>query len=188
MPDKRAIGGLGIYSCIFLFSILTFLNGKTCLSQPKDITGWGRTKWGMTEKEVMKAMGKSASHLLPNEQRAQQGSYVPILGDPVTIGGNQFHPEFVFDEGTKRLRAVVLRCERTTDLSTDDFNKMEELLVAKYGITRLTNFQHGTGSLKKESAWTFRSGSVRLVLIDWGTGMQLLFVKYAVESPGKDKL
>ncbi len=156
--------------------------------QTRDVTGWGKVKWGMTEKQVAKAIDGSGTLLPRDKQLAQLDSYVPVVGWPVEIAGTTFLPDFVFSSKTKRLTAVILRCAASNGTPISGFNALEELLLGRYGSGKLTKSERGDVAVKKESVWIFKSGSVHLVLIDWGTGIQQLYIRYEMRNREEEKL
>lgn len=70
-----------------------------------DIKGWRETQWGMTEKEVRKAVKGAQAEPNPSESH---GLYYPLYLTDLDIEGTKFTATFGFDIATKRLTRVLL--------------------------------------------------------------------------------
>jgi hypothetical protein len=120
-------------SLIFLLFLLIIFSPCTNLEEsktPRDIKGWGKAQWGMSEKEILK--------LFKDEGVYKKESSLVI--DSFEIEGYEFQVIFIMDPKGKKLKMVListpfLRPIHPKDqfLSEELFKRIERGLIGKYG-------------------------------------------------------
>ena len=92
-----------------------------------EITGWGKTKWGMTHAQVNK--------LYPLDQWEHGESTMCRMKDKVTINGHPFVVAFYFDQRSQkgRLYKVVLVHFNRNRAKKAWLNDIGKMLMEKYG-------------------------------------------------------
>src|SRR3989339_30382 len=131
---------------ILVLSLLSYLNSYTFgqikeikkdetatkgkLDDKQDIKGWGKSEWGMTEKELLEIFNGEAT-VTGKSERRPDNTYSPIEIKNVKIASHDFRVAFHIDVDDKKLRVVSLH--RTGIIIGSDFSGLEELLIEKYG-------------------------------------------------------
>ncbi len=104
------------------------------VSQPLDTKGWNKTVWGMTEDQVLAALpGLAKRQAGPEADRPFRGLITPIIIDTVEIDGTPTRVRFRFDPATRELVQVHLEPTRPQDQTEDVYQRLELLLITKYG-------------------------------------------------------
>src|SRR6266446_4321451 len=118
---------------IVIFAVLLPIAG---LSQngdsPRDIDGWGKTRWGMTESEVLTALpGEAVQLATPDKFKSGKAS---IGIEDFELTGYRFVVRFVFDTVNRRLNAVNLKLKGNDEFIAERaFQDLEKALTEKYG-------------------------------------------------------
>ena len=96
------------------------------------INGYGKTTWGMTPDEVLKAEAPGAKRVGKPGELGDLRSAVAV--DGIQIGRDRFNAEFYFDVN-HRLQLVVVRCLDGGDARADarTFSSLEQFFTEKYG-------------------------------------------------------
>lgn len=162
---------------------------------PKDVTGWGKVKWGMTLTEVKSAYRPSILNEFPG-QAASCSEYpmhycVPDRGpflemsDPTEIGDIKMHVKIQAAYKSTKIIGVEL-----SDLigknGPDNFDTLKALLIQKYGApsnqeTKIDEI----GAHVRSILWTLPSTAILLTIRQEAT----LFLEYkATDKKALDKL
>lgn len=120
------------------FILITMVNfslfiSNTVLGQPNDVFGWNKSRWGMTEEEILETF-KSQAERLDKMETYQGGykNYYALIGiDNFDILGDNYKIRFLMDE-SKTLAKVLIKVEGD-DPSETRYRILEQLLVEKYG-------------------------------------------------------
>jgi hypothetical protein len=89
-------------------------------------------KWGMTEREVLKAFGGAAKTLTAEASRQPSDRAATIAIDDVAVGGVSFRALFLFNP-TAGLQQIHLELPPSKSPPTTQFQKVEDDLAPKYG-------------------------------------------------------
>ncbi len=98
----------------------------------KNIAGYGKTIWGMTEDEVLKAEAPSAKRL-KNPEITQIGDLGSVVINQVRIAETNFTVNFIFDRKNHRLVRVDLESPHNLAPGGRTFSEIKKLLTEKYG-------------------------------------------------------
>jgi len=98
----------------------------------RDIAGWGKTRWGMTEAEVLAALPGEVVRLA--EPDKHDSGEAPLGIEDLELGVHRFAVRFVFDSETRLLNAVNLRLKESNHpIEENLFHTLEKALTEKYG-------------------------------------------------------
>ncbi len=103
------------------------------LAGATDPTGWSKARWGMTEAQVLEAFPGQAVRVnepIPACTYTQEHS-APIAIHDVPIGSTKYLACFFFVGG--KLSSVSLHPPDSADNTEAEFDRVEALLVEKYG-------------------------------------------------------
>lgn len=181
---------LGIFAMILLpFQIS---------AQPKDVKGWSKARWGMTEKEIENAFKAEIKRRSDPIIDKQDGIYVNLEIHDLTFENAKFSARFVMDDKTDQLTEVVLSPKGTHFGML--FGILERKLVAKYGpvtykdrddIDMQKIGKNGFGHDEISRLWRFPSTTVTLKYWVYGMGSGkvsdgvILIYKKSAESEDK---
>lgn len=158
---------------IILFVICT---SNYSFGQPKDVEGWNKARWGMTENEVLKVLeGKATAIEKPQKYQGlskQWDAYAPVVLDEIEIGNDKYTVDFIFDDNDKKLIMVIVSIKDKSP-SEVQFSSLEQMLTEKYGSPSFTKddktpdkrLSTGVvleGSDSLERAWNFPSTIIEL--------------------------
>jgi len=119
----------------FVILLLCLLASSSALAidDPINIAGFGKTKWGMSPEQVLKAETPRAKKIDPPEEF--KGGIGLIAIDEIEIGILKLKVTFIFDESGKELKQANLTSYEKGDpvINAKDFNSLEKLLTEKYG-------------------------------------------------------
>jgi hypothetical protein len=144
-----------------------------------DIHGWGATKWGMTETEVMQLLRPEVIQLNPpiEYRNPTRLSTVGILEK--VIGGRICDIHLLFDK-KGGLNEVMIK--PTSEKPFGYFESFFELLTQKYGPATLTNRDEEINTTDTV-IWRFPSTVVELTRMDASLlDMLLVTVSYCPAS------
>ena len=139
-----------------LLSVL-FFPGEIS-AQSKDIKGWHKVQWGMTEDVIEEIYGEKIRRLAKTKHFDYQYRNLEI--DNFTILGYQFNVLFFMDNNTHRLNRVSL-----THSGTDSgviFLKLEDALKSKYDLPSEKSVENLYGITNTERVWLFPSTKITL--------------------------
>ena len=142
---------------------------------PADVEGWSRSRWGMTEENVLKTFTGEA-RLLEKPGHFKDGSFSSIEIESLRIGDDIFRVGFTFDGESKTLIRVSLTAHVDKKRPMDGslvFERISVLLVSKYGqpstkkeekkpVKVLTKNVSIGGDIKSDLTWIFPSTVVSL--------------------------
>jgi hypothetical protein len=119
-----------------------------------DLPGWQQTRWGMTESEIIEAVGSERLRRIPRE--VGNNWYADLTIQNVEIGRFQFDITFQMANDTHRLQQVMIRHEAPADKEpTTEFRSTMQILSERFGSpTRL-----GTSDTW---AWSFPTTTIYL--------------------------
>jgi hypothetical protein len=101
---------------------------------PKNIAGYGKTKWDMMPDDVINAESPRAEKL---EQPLKFYTGIGLVTiKEIEIGVQKFGVIFLFDESKKKLYQVNLTSFelKNSEINARSFSSIEKLLTEKYGI------------------------------------------------------
>jgi hypothetical protein len=151
---------------------------ESIMAQVKDVTGWGKLRWGMTEKQAAKKVGK----IVLDVPSTQGHLSYAMWGDTVVISGLPFATRFTFAKGSGGLLEIELLCENNPDVAVD-CHDLEALMMKKYGSPKLT-----TGNeAEKMRRWIFRSGTINLFVRNCDYDRSIV-IAYAAATRDIEKL
>jgi hypothetical protein len=167
-------------------------------ARAKDVKGWDKARWGMTEREIqMTFKGKVEQRQEPIIDK-QEGIYVSQEINDLTFANTKFTVSFVMDEKTDRLREVVLTPEGSHFRVL--FELLEKKLITKYGPVTFRGKEdvdmeklgkNGYGQDQISRVWRFPSTLITLEYWVYGRGSGkvdegvTLIYKENVKSQGK---
>lgn len=121
--------------CVALqFALILFVPPSLAADEdPRNITGYDKTRWGMSEDEVLTAEAPRAEKL-EKPSTMVNGDLVTIVIKGVETEGIQFTAYFIFDSQNRKLVNVSL--QSGADIGTDvgsTLARIERVLTEKYG-------------------------------------------------------
>lgn len=142
----------------------------------KDVEGWNKTQWGMTENEVLNVIeGKAIVIAKPYKYQGlsdEWDAYSPLVLDEIEIDKDKFTVDFIFDNKNKKLIKVIvsIKDKRPSELQ---FSSLEKMLTEEYGSPSFTkddgkpdkslgNEAVSEGRIFLERAWKFPSTIIEL--------------------------
>jgi hypothetical protein len=147
------------------------INPAHSADSPKNISGYGKTTWGMSPDEVISAETPRAKRLEPPKQFKKGLGLVTIEG--IKIEGASFNAVFVFDESGKKLGQVNLTSteEKNPGVNVLTFSSLEKLLMEKYGQP---SFKEGA----RRIAWRMPITSINLTHLNIPGVISMVIVSY----------
>lgn len=135
---------------------------------PGDVAGLPGTRWGMTEAELLDALG-GRMRRLPGRQ-VYGGAYADYQLPGVEIGGERFVGFLQMEAGTARLQQLLLRSMRRQP-SANAHRAVLRALRDRYGPEDLVcrELKAGRGDLVTEYVWQFPTTIVHFTLLDFYT-------------------
>lgn len=163
-----------IQALTVLVAVICLAAHTQAIAQPNDVEGWGKTKWGMTDKEIQSALGDQVKPYTEKGkfERAHIDLWIPNL----EIGTDQYEVLFVMDNATDKLIQVGITPNPNSDPCVL-FKPLEEMLVQKYGSPTHQNNQVGDFTTYKR-IWNFPSTSIQLIYADCQGSSPLLQLTY----------
>ena len=142
-----------------------------------DPAGWSNARWGMTEDQVLKAFPNRAARLaepIPSctilNAKGERKEAAPIAIEKVPIGTTEYRACFYFTAG--KLSSVDLQPLAEADKTPDEFDRVEALLVEKYGKP-----WQSRDKFEQASRWAFQTTRIALLLFRFELGD---FKKYSL--------
>jgi hypothetical protein len=151
----------GVAMHTFLTCALVLLTILNSTAQVKDVKGWANLRWGMTEKEVKKALGKDAEIEKPEE--GDRPYYVGFMVRNIEFDGYKFAAEIQFDRKSKKLAVVNVKAIGNQPVE-GQFEALEKALVQKYGqpTYKQGEIEKGWKVMNLERTWNFPSTLIEL--------------------------
>ena len=138
-----------------------------------DLDGYGKTAWGMTEDEVLRAETPRA------ERRERPGILVggrtaTIRIKEIRTQAGKFGADFIFEDSNRRLIQVNLTSlgEKDARASSQAFSVLKKLLTEKYGTPKLEN------GLSEVASWKLGKTIIELVNLESDRVSSLVIVSY----------
>ena len=135
MEKPRAIKSAPMRTVSLALQLALILFVRSTLAadnDPRNISGWDKTVWGMSEDEVLAAEApRGAERVVPKNETGDIGT---IVIKNLEITGKQFSATFSFDSKNRKLKYVGLMS--ATDVGGDIgiiFSRIEKLLTETYG-------------------------------------------------------
>ena len=146
-------------------------------AQPKDVKGWNKARWGMSEREIENAFKGKVEQLREPIIDKQEGIYVKQEINDLTFANTKFTVSFVMDDKANELREVVLTPKGSHFRVL--FGILEKKLVTKYGpvthrdkedIDMQKLGKNGYGQDQISRVWRFPSTLITLEYWVYGMG------------------
>jgi hypothetical protein len=144
-----------------------------------DLDGYGRTAWGMTEDEVLRADAPRAEW--------RERSEILVGGRTATIRikelgtqAGEFGADFIFEDSNRRLIQVNLTSlgEKDARASSQAFSVLKKLLTEEYGTPKLEN------GLSEIASWRVGKTIIQLVSLESDRTSSLVIVSYSSAMVG----
>lgn len=167
-----------VINIIFLLCLASSLS-----AQPKDVTGWNNTRWGMTVDEVIKTLKGKAELVDKPNKTVSPSKLGPVLTlariTNIEINAEAFQVFFHFDEIQKKLVRVVVSSKENAPPESQ-FISLENMLMSMYGkpASSEDNKDPTVGGTFKRS-WIFPSTTVEIQYGQFkNLGMNMLMIIY----------
>ena len=98
-----------------------------------DPGGYLAAKWGMTPDEVLATLPQATRHAGPDATKPFRGALTAIIIKEITVAEVPMQVNFRFGETSGRLEEVYLQPLKNEHKDLFYFNRIEALLVQKYG-------------------------------------------------------
>lgn len=161
--------------CLFTVLAMVCLS-QLAFGQSKDVYGWNKARWGMTDSQVLKVLEGKATRL-PNPKSAfglkeKKDAHASIEIKMLDIQNDKYRALFIFDDVTNKLIKVSLEASEKNPPEVQ-FTRLEQVLTEKYGTPSYKNddrtpdkrLRSGVvlgGSDKLARAWNFPSTVIYL--------------------------
>lgn len=134
---------------------------------PKNVGGYGKTLWGMTEEEVLKAEAPRVERYATESiYRIDKGKHPAPMGiKSVDIGHSKYDVDFIFDAKDRKLIRVIVNSVEKTSASknNDNFVEFLKLLTEKYGVPTFKDEGKADDiSKKSQASWNLVKTSIEL--------------------------
>lgn len=129
----------------------------------EDLHGWNVLNWGMTEQEVLRALGDKGIRLKEKEEYGKD-KRIPTIGiNEIQVGAFKYKVRCFFDS-TGRLTKVVILPKQPGSFGPSKiyFKNVEKNLVEKYGPSTYKNEEEHTLA----STWTMKHTTISLYYND----------------------
>lgn len=154
---------------------LSFIFFMVASAQPKDIPGFMKTKWGMTDEEILNAMKDEAVKL--KSKKLFRTSYSNIGLKEVTIDSNKFIGYFLMNEDTKTLSQVNLNIVyQHLEDPFETYESLKRYLINEYGQPTKERSEMRGASHNKALLWIFPSTVI--LVTSWGPKLDNLMIQY----------
>ena len=173
---------------VLLIIFFVICTNNYLFGQPKDIDGWNKTRWGMTENEVLEALEGKATTI--GEPKKYKNGYSPIVLKEIQINDHKYTANFVFDNNNKKLVMVIIEFDNTP--FEVNFTTLEQMLVGKYGAPSFKNDNvmppRGGSRLPDKAltrSWNFPSTIIELNYVDlkiFKPTLQIIYKKNIKET------
>ena len=183
---RKTTSAFAICILVVLFPIVGHPQGP---GSPRDIDGWGKTRWGMTESEVLKAMPGEAVQLGKSEKFKSGEATIGIKD--FELASHRFSVRFIFDTVTRRLNAVHLQLIESNYLIAEDtFHTLEKALTEKYGPASYRNEKRKRGALgltiDNNASWRLTNTTINLMFSYLENAYHILYLHYEPDAANKE--
>jgi hypothetical protein len=176
-------------ACAYLASMLSW--GAQSLIQvgvpPQDVSGWGKTRWGMSESAVKRSVRGKWRPASREERDDDRNLYVPFVLQDVEMGGRKFIGLFGFSRAGQRLAAVTLHSGipliRTAE-AWAFFERLADELQRELGqpAKLVRNNSGHTGFYEDYAIWRFPSSVIELTCIRPNDSERAIVLSYSRPS------
>lgn len=148
----------------------------------RDIAGWSKARWGMTDDEILQAFPGEATRLEKTQQYGA-GRVADVGIEDTEIDTYHFTVDFLLDGNTHKLVEVLLRLkEKNPGIAANAFDALEKALTEKYGkpAYRKERAKPGLSGLETENwaSWHFPSTMIDLRFTHMPGVLSMMAVKY----------
>jgi hypothetical protein len=152
-----------VLSLIIALCVISGVFGQP--KDPKDIEGWSKSRWGMTEEEILKAFKGKAVRL--KEKETYHGAYATIGINDLEIDGHKYQVRFLMDNIKETLQQVNIKL-KDNELSAARriFRELEVMLVEKHGPPSLKTAQKQKDFSCMITTWNFPTTVIKLLYLD----------------------
>jgi hypothetical protein len=141
-----------------------------------DLPGWQQTRWGMTESEIIEAVGSERLHRIPKE--VGNNWYAELIIQNVDIGRFSFDITFQMANDNGRLQQVMIRHEAPPDKEpTEQFRSTMQILSERFGQPK----RFGTSDTW---AWSFPTTTIYLDTFCLEDMASFVAIRFAPSSRG----
>lgn len=159
----RNINSLSRISNIWMLLITFFVIIVPTLahSQIKDVEGWDKARWGMTEDQILQTF-KGRLNKLPKTKKSGY-TYVNLQINDFVVEGIKCAVSFKMDTKSKLLKMVSIEPMKKKDNTPANFNLLKEMLTKKYGHP---DYDSEDELIDYELRWHFPSTEINLSYSD----------------------
>jgi len=118
-----------ISNLLLILIVIANFSFQISFAQPPDVIGWNKSKWGMTEQEIIEAFNGQVQKVELTNTKYN------LEIDNFNLVDKQFRVIFVIDENSNLLKSVIIKPNSNLDWSQKytAFTRLEEDLNKKYG-------------------------------------------------------
>jgi hypothetical protein len=177
-----------------ILTIIFLPPNLTSAQTAKDICGWDKARFGMTEEELKMVYQESIVEF-PEAKRTQYW-IMPKFGlKGLKIGEIDFNVRFFMDPKTLKLKWIQLTPSKKKgdgfEVSKYDYDKLKGMLISKYGPSTDEQIQPRQRSGVKEeysASWNFQCTRIegKYSVIGFSNFLSLFY--RAIDQKGLDKL
>lgn len=134
------------------------------MEEGTDVKGWSKTRWGMTNDEILNLF-KGKALRVKKEIRDNDQTYSTIKINNFDINGTDFEVFFYMGIKDGKLQKVLLRHKNAINSM---FGSFEQLLTEKFGPPSHKDFSQSQVSrrdFKRTATWIFPSTKIELTFI-----------------------
>ena len=149
----------------------------------KDINGWRKAKWGMTERQIVNVFSGEAIQL-PAKEEHKEGSYANLGINNYDIDGDKYKVRFLMDKNTQKLKEVIIMPMMKNPYDFY-YKRLQEMLIDKYGSPDYnreeTDPDRVATKTDYKTVWNFPSTKIELTYIQVETnvgGFSFVFLSY----------
>jgi hypothetical protein len=176
-----------ISACLFLGLMVDAQSPNQAGVRPPDVSGWSKTRWGMSESEVKREVHGRWRRSAKEERDGDGDLYMPFVLQDVKIGGRNFIGLFGFALRDRRLIRVdlhsgfsLIRHEEATVV----FERLADELQRELGppIKIIRNNSGHTGVYADFAVWRFPSTVIELHRLKPNDKESAIVLSYAPPS------
>lgn len=144
------------------------------LAQPKDVEGWGKTKWGMTEEQLLNIFEGQVERLPRNEEC--HGGCATLRINDMEIEGSHFKVYLHLNYTTNKLDHVAIEPEGE-HMDDAAFDSLIRMLIQKYGAPTSQKDDKNIFGQTKKRTWIFPSTVIELSWMELSGALTILNYK-----------
>ena len=145
---------------ILLVGLFLILCPSYAMSQPQDVEGWDKAKWGMKAGEIENNFSGQVHP--PIERSKGIDWYVSWEILAINLGECAATVRFIMDSEKEELNKVILIVH---DGNRDHYDFLLEQLINKYGRPTHPNKPMGVGKENQYNKWVFPSTIIMLSIV-----------------------